>query len=414
MEAPGAGAPASYQNAIVGLLAVSAGLVFLDRFGISFLFPQIRSDLGLSNTQLGSLMGITSLTWAISSIVVCAISDALGGKAKLFIVSSMIVFSLATGLIGVAGSFTTLLLLRALMGVFEGPVIPLIQSHILQVSSPSRLGTNMGAIFSVVGLLGMALPPALMTWLAGFFGWRLAFIYLTVPGLLLALMVGLLMRTDRSVLSDRRASENLREALAWLCRYDIALALFGSIATLAYGITFTSFVPLELSVMPGMSIGERTLILTLLGLVSAIGTVAAPALSDRLGRKPCLLAAAACQALVPVGIILIPVSTIFLPLTVLLQFAAGGTTTIMVFVIPGDILPAKVAATVFALLVSIGELAGGATGPTLAGLLADRFGAMSSMWFCLGLGVLTLVISLAVRRPQGTAAEPPARSCSST
>ena len=102
------------ENLLILLLACTAGLVFLDRFGIAFVFPQISSELKLGNAQLGSLMGITAVTWAISSIVFSYLSDRLGGRPKVIMISCMIGFSLMTGFIGIATSYTEILILRGL------------------------------------------------------------------------------------------------------------------------------------------------------------------------------------------------------------------------------------------------------------------------------------------------------------
>ena len=123
------GAGAWYENALVAVLSLSAGLVFLDRLGIVFVFPQIQHELALNRAQLGLLMGITSLTWALSSIVISFVSDALGGRAKPIIVICVVGFSCATGLIAITHSFAALLAARALAGLFFGPAVPLMQSR---------------------------------------------------------------------------------------------------------------------------------------------------------------------------------------------------------------------------------------------------------------------------------------------
>ena len=184
------------ETGIVLLLAVAAGLVFLDRIGIAFVFPAIRDELGLSNAQLGMSMAVTSIAWAFSTIIFCFLSDVLGGRAKLFVVLSLVAFSVATALIGLAYSFAALLAIRALIGALEGPAIPLMQSIVARISSPHRVGLNLGIVTGGLGLLGGALPPVLMVGLAASFGWRGAFFVLAVPGFLLAVLVAWLVERD--------------------------------------------------------------------------------------------------------------------------------------------------------------------------------------------------------------------------
>ena len=65
---------------------------------------------------------------------------------------------------------------RLLMGLFEGPTLPLIQSFIAKESTPSRLGLNMGILQSFGStLFGMILAPIILVALANELGWRSAF-----------------------------------------------------------------------------------------------------------------------------------------------------------------------------------------------------------------------------------------------
>ncbi len=394
-----------YENILVLLLAISAGLVFLDRFGIAFVFPQIRADLHLDNAQLGSIMAVTSLTWAISSIVFSFLSDALGGRAKLIIVLCMIGFSLTTGLVGIVTTFAGLLAVRGIMGVSEGPAVPLMQSAVVAASSPHRVGMNMGIVIGGVALLGGALPPVLMVMLTSAFGWRHAFLYLAIPGIVLALLITMIMKPDSLANANRAPSDqamrraNLHDALRLFRNPNVILALIGSVALISFTVTITSFMPLFLANSAGISLTMRTTILTLFGLLAGAGTIVVPMISDKLKRKPCLIAATACTALVPLSLILLRVNYFFIIPFLALQFASGGAFTLMVYIIPGETVPPRLAATTFALLVSIGEIAGGASGPPVAGILADHFGLITAILFCSGLGTIAFAASLWIREP---------------
>jgi MFS family permease len=138
-------------------LATCAALVFLNRTGISFLFPAIQGQLHLTNTQLGQLMSATSLAWAVSSIFFSLASDVLGVRPRLLIVICTIGFSIVGGLSGLVSTFAALLLLRVAMGVFEGPVLPLIQSTVSAASPADRRGANLGVIIGGSALVGAAL-----------------------------------------------------------------------------------------------------------------------------------------------------------------------------------------------------------------------------------------------------------------
>ena len=394
------GAGAWYENALVAVLSLSAGLVFLDRLGIVFVFPQIQHELALNRAQLGLLMGITSLTWALSSIVISFVSDALGGRAKPIIVICVVGFSCATGLIAVTHSFAALLAARALAGLFFGPAVPLMQSVVAKSSSPHRLGINMGVVIGGVALFGTALPPVLVIVLASAFGWHNVFLCLAIPGILLAVILAIIIRPDAAGPARPGAERtSLREAVGLLVNRNVALALIGAMALIGFLVTFASFSPLFLVQDRAMSTTTRTILLTAIGLAGAVGNLFAPALSDRLPRKTCGIAATLCTMLLPAALLLMPAHHAAIALVLAVQFVAGGAMTLVIFIIPGESVPRRLAATTFALLLSIGELFGGSTSPAVAGLLSDHHGLTAAMWFCCGLGAVSLAAVLGMREP---------------
>ncbi len=390
-----------YENTLVAFLAVSAGLLFVDRLGIVYVFPQIQHELGLNHAQLGLLMGATSLTWAISSIIISFLSDALGGRAKLIIVLCVVGFSCATGLIAITTSFAGLLAIRAVAGMFFGPAIPLMMSVAAKSSSRHRLGTNVGIVGAGMVLLGNALSPALVGLLASKFGWHMAFFVLALPGLLLAAVLAVIIRPDQPAKRRVPAGDhgNLWNSAELLVNRNLILALIGGLALISFLITFPSFAPLFLSQDHTISTTMRTVLLTLVGLSAGFGNFFVPMLSDRYSRRTCALVATCCTTLVPVAFILMRAHHLTFPLVLVLQFIAGGAMPMVVFVIPGESVPRRVATTAFALPLSLGELIGGSTTPGLAGLLSDHYGLTSVMWFCCGLGAVGMVAVLAMLEP---------------
>ena len=151
----------NYENGLLALLSVTFGLVFIDRFALVYLSPFIAKDLGLNNTQIGLLVSALSITWAISGYFTTAWAEAKNKKKAVFI-ASVILFSLASITSGFATGFVMLILSRLLMGFFEGPTLPLIQSFIAKEASPNRSGLNMGILQSFGStLFGFLIAPLL-------------------------------------------------------------------------------------------------------------------------------------------------------------------------------------------------------------------------------------------------------------
>ena len=395
---------ASYENILVGLLALSAGYIFLTRLGIVFVFPQIQSDLKLSHAQLGLLMGVTSLTWALSGMVFPLLSDLIGGYKRLIILTCIAGCAVTTGVIDVCSSFTAMLLIRAVTGIFQGPAVPLMQAMAARASSNGRVGVNMGLINAGAALFGSALPPVLMTALAANFGWHASFLFLAAGGLSLAVVLAFVLerpakRAAAASVAERVEPVGLGEAARVLLRRNVLLGLIGGMALISFIITFSSFSPLFVIRNTTMSVTTRTLVLTALGLAFAAGNVFIPALSDRLPRKPCAIAATACVALAPLMLVWMRVQPAAIPAAVVAEFIGGGAMTMIIFVIPGESVPPRLVATTFAILMSTGELVGGSMGPSIAGLLSDRMGLVAAMWFCSALGFVALGAALAMKEP---------------
>lgn len=82
-----------------------------------------------------------------------------------------------------------------------------------------------------------------------------------------------------------------------------------------------------------------------------------------------------------------------------LGFLASGAFTLMIYVEPGETVPARMAATTFAVLLFVGEIIGGAAVPTLAGWVADQHGLASAQLVCGALAGVAFLASLFVREP---------------
>lgn len=126
---------AGYENILLGVLFLTFGFVFFDRLALSFLFPFMADELQLSNSHLGMLSSVLALAWAVSGALVGAWSDRRGKRKPLLIVA-VILFSLCSALSGLVTGFLSLLLFRGIMGLAEGPILPLSQSLMVEASSP--------------------------------------------------------------------------------------------------------------------------------------------------------------------------------------------------------------------------------------------------------------------------------------
>ena len=183
-----------YEAGLMVLLSLAFGFVFFDRNSLNYLAPFVAPDLHLNNTQIGLLSAGFSFAWAVAGYLGGALSDA-SGRRKSFLLVAFVIFSMCSFLSGLATSFAMLLASRILMGLSEGPIMPVTQSLVALESSEKRRGLNMGFVQNFgSNLIGSTVAPLVLVRLADLYGWRASFYIAGIPGLILATLIWLYVR----------------------------------------------------------------------------------------------------------------------------------------------------------------------------------------------------------------------------
>ncbi|AJO78953.1 MFS transporter [Pseudomonas sp. MRSN 12121] len=385
---------AGYENILLGVLFLTFGFVFFDRLALSFLFPFMADELQLSNSHLGMLSSILALAWAVSGALVGAWSDRRGKRKPLLIVA-VILFSLCSALSGLVTGFLSLLLFRGIMGLAEGPILPLSQSLMVEASSPHRRGLNMGLLQgSAAGLLGAVIGPPVLIGLAEAYGWRHAFIVSLVPGLLIALLIWRYVRNDapRAAAAQDESRAPVKR-LALLKSRNIVLCTLISCVFLTWFVILISFTPTFLVKVRGYSPASMGTVMSCLGSAWVLWGFGVAAISDRFGRRPTLVLFSLVAACCPIALLYAD-SPLLMGALMLLTYTGLGCFTLFMATIPAETVPREVMATALGLIMGIGELVGGFVSPTIAGFAADRFGLSIVMWISCGGALLAALLAL--------------------
>src|SRR5579872_6162665 len=213
-----------YETRLIWVLGITFGFVFFDRNAANFMMPIIAPDLGLSNQQVGLVASALSFTWAIGGFLGGLWSDRSRHR-KALLLTAVIAFSLCSFLSGLAASFAALLASRLLMGLAEGPILPVSQSLVAFASADSRRGFNMGVMQNFgSNLLGSFAAPLVLVAIASTWHWRTAFFVAGIPGLIMA---GLIARTVKELTVHSHSSSGAKAAVhplemlshrnIWLC-----------------------------------------------------------------------------------------------------------------------------------------------------------------------------------------------------
>lgn len=179
-----------YPWVVVALLWVVAALNYIDRQVIFSLFPLLRADLHVSNTQLG-LLG-TAFLWiyGIASPFGGYVADRFNRRSVILL--SFAIWSAVTFMVGHAHSYSQLLTAQALLGVSEAFYLPaglaLIADYHSGATRSRAIGLHQSGLYTGVALGGFG-----GSWIGQHYGWHDVFYVLGACGVLysVVLFVGL-------------------------------------------------------------------------------------------------------------------------------------------------------------------------------------------------------------------------------
>lgn len=265
------------RGTLTVLLALAIFINYLDRGNLATAAPLIKSDLHLTNLQVGLLISAFFWVYAPGQLVAGWLVDRLGGRLALSL--GFVLWSLATALTAAAGSFALLLALRVLLGVGETVAFPAMSKLFAKTVPPSELGVvNSIAIFGLflgtaAGVLGGGMLMVAIGWRPTFliFG-ALALLWL-VPWTLQAHSLPGLDRPEVPTFPPLRLV--LRQRALW----GASLGYFCNV----FGLYFLlSWMPFWLVHNRGYSVAAMAKLLGATYLVSAIAAVLAGWICDRL------------------------------------------------------------------------------------------------------------------------------------
>jgi MFS family permease len=169
------------MNRVVFLLGLSVLINYIDRSNLSIAAPLIKDELGITGTQLGTLLSAFFYTYALLQIPAGWLVDRF--DVKWVFALGFLVWSASTAVTGLLHGFAALLIARIVLGMGESIAFPSCGKIIGSYFPESRRGFSNSIVMT-----GLALGPALGIWIGGnvigLFGWRPFFVALGVIGLL--------------------------------------------------------------------------------------------------------------------------------------------------------------------------------------------------------------------------------------
>jgi len=281
--------PTTYAWIVLLLLTLTNLLSFMDRYLVNILAQPIKEDMAITDAQVGLLTGFAlSISYSVFGLPLAWLSERRNRVA--IIAGSVLVWSAMTALCGRAATFGQLVLFRVGVGVGEAGAVPASHSLITDYFPPHRRGTAL-AIFTAAIPLGALAGSITGGWIVDHWSWREAFIYLGLPGVLVAAIFSLIVREVPRGRHDTGFENTVQARMI-----DVAANLWKDRVTrqAILALTSTMLVTTAASTFFAPFLARKFAIsYTMIGLVLSatflgggiIGNLLGGVLADRLGRR---------------------------------------------------------------------------------------------------------------------------------
>ncbi len=354
---------------------------YLDRFVLSAVLAPLQKDLGLNDGQAGRLVTAFMIGYFVTSPIFGWLGDR--GSRKWLIAAGILVWSVGTILTGFAVTFAMLIAFRVLVGLGEASYATISPSLISDSYAPKKRN-NALTIFYVAIPVGAALGTIIGGVIAAKWGWRHAFIWAGVPGLLLALVLLPFAEPKRGQ-ADGKADDaekrpSVRDVLHLFCIPEYVLVVLGYTAyTFALG-AFGVWGPTFLQRTHGLAVEPAAeffgAVLVVAGLVGTlIGGFAATAWQKRNPAGYAWTLGLSVLVAVPLAFGAFLASSTFWSMSFLaaamffLFLSTGPVNTLILETSPVNLRASAMAVSIFMI-----HLFGDMWSPEIVGRLADSFG----------------------------------------
>jgi predicted MFS family arabinose efflux permease len=273
-------------------------------FMIAPLLPDLASDLSISVVSAGQLVTVFSLTYALSSPVLTALTADIDRRRLL--IASMVAFAAANFIAWSANGYSALLAARVLLAVAAGLYVPNASALASAIVEPSRRGMALAIVTggtSVAVALGVPLGALVGTR----FGWRLNFA--AVGTLALIATAGLLRGLPRNI-AERLPVASLRERLDVARQPAVLVALLSTTLWATGAFTVYTYLASFLARAAGIEGPSVSAVLFTWGVAAVIGLRLGGRLNDRFGHLPVIVTS---LSLLAVAFLSLSTSAVLLP-----------------------------------------------------------------------------------------------------
>ncbi|WP_430335347.1 MFS transporter [Rhodococcus sp. ACT016] len=381
---------------------------YMSRQVLSSVFPVLKAEWHLSDSQLAALTSAVALMVGLLSLPLSLLADRWGRVRSVTLMA--VLWSIATVLCAAAGNYSQLLGARFLLGFGEAAYASVGMAVMLSVFAP-RLHASLSGSFLAATFFGSVIGVALGGVLADHLGWRTAFLIMAVFGGVLLVLFRIVVTenrlrqhaTEQSVSADP-ASVGARAPLSSLVNNaSLMCAYIGAGIQIFVSGVLLAWLPSYFNRYHDMDASSAGLAASVFVLLIGAGMALCGIAADRISRRrPELkwtvaisIAALAMVFLMvgfqlgngPLQLILIGVGAFFC------AGSSGATTAIVASLSHPSIRASAFGAGTFA-----NNIFGMALGPFVVGMLSDRLGLLGALqWVPLSYIIAIAVLALGLK-----------------
>lgn len=377
------------------VFALTFGLLlsdYMSRQVLNAVFPFLKAEWALTDTQLGSLSGIVALMVGLLTFPLSLVADRWGRVKSLVLMAGL--WSLATMGCAMSASYGQMFAARFFVGVGEAAYGSVGIAVVLSVF-PVHLRASLTGAFTSGGAFGSVLGMAFGGVIATHFGWRWSFGAMAGFGLMLVAIYPFVVTEKRlapkkstttgELLRKLNSPPALKTLLPGLfSAKSVVCAYLGSGLQLFIMGSMLAWMPSFLNRYYAMAPDKAGITAAVFVLITGVGMIGCGVVTDRLSRnfaiRKWMMAIVYCLgsfALLMIGF----------------RMEIGTPQLVMIglgmFLVVGTIGPAgamvanlthpSIHATAFATLTLANNLLGLAPGPFVTGMIADRISLMGAM-----------------------------------
>jgi len=370
-------------------------LDFATRSVISPMFPLLKAELGLTDTQLG-LLGTTVL--AAIGLLAIPLSYIHDRWTRGKMISLMaIVWSIGSFMSGLATNFGQLVASRAVLGVGEASFASGGQSLVMASIKKSRRATVTG-IWMTAAAVGTAIGMIVGGMVAVKFGWRTAFMAVAIPGIIFAILAWFMAdykNPPRNATADGKTL-NFVSIMKDILKNKTVVTL-----CVAYGISnlfamsIMYWLPTYFNRYMGMDVALAGTLSAVIMLTSLIASPVGGLIGDRISRnKPRNKALFICISVIfSITGFACAVAFKIWPLFGVVTFCTFAFMPVQQTAIQ-EVVPYFQRATAYGLYVFSALFLGGLWGPVMTGAISDASNLDTAMWVNGGILLVALIAFL--------------------